>query len=78
MIPVLKGYSLIKHRFSLKYELSKLNTPILQQTSDGVMIVGTGVLNAEYIPPVGLASLHFKVAYSALWTFSVVSKINDE
>lgn len=42
------------------------------------MIVGTGVLNAEYIPPVGLASLHFKVAYSAHWTFSVVSKINDE
>lgn len=69
MISVLKGYSFIKHNFSLKSLLSKLNTSeIFEQTSDELAVIGSSVLNIKYITLVGFVSLYinFKIlGYSA-------------
>lgn len=61
---MLKEYSLIKHSFALKCLLSKLNTlENSEQTSDGLNVIGTSVLNIKYITLLDLFHFTFISRY---------------
>lgn len=72
----------MKHNFSLKCLLSKLNTSeISKQTWDGLAVIGTAVQNIKYITPGAFDSLYVPfniLGCSAHWKCLVATKMSDE